>query len=180
MGHSSVARAGRFWSSDARLVEVVDVKAGDYLKVVDKHGNRLPDTNEKGEPIAHPCVDGDDPPPVPVKAPNPTTGKIEERLMPDPDRIGHLSLVELESDKRITIKQTDTVSQDAADAAVGAARAEVTRLSMENLELKARVAQLESGDAFKATLAELAEVKAKLPPPDTSEKAAPAKGSAKK
>lgn len=154
MGHNTVARAGRFWGTTPKLVEVVDVKAGDYIKTVDRRGDKL------DEPV--PCIEGDDPPPVEVEVKNTTTGRMDKRLVPDPERIGRMALAELERDDRITIKQTDTVSQDASDAAVGAARAEVMRQATEILELKARVAELEAGKDLKEALAENAELKAML------------------
>ncbi len=169
MGHTSVARAGRFWSKTPKLVEVVAVKAGEYLTdAIDINGNRIP------------CDDGDDPPMVEVPSVNASTGKSSVRMVPDPERIGRKSYEALASDPRITIKQTDSVSEDAADAAVGAARGEVSRLSTENMELKARIAKLESGDVLKEALAELAEFRAMTEPAPAVVEKSPKKGASAK
>jgi hypothetical protein len=140
-----IGRARRTWScTDWKLVEVVDVKAGEY-----SFGSNNT-----------PCAEGDDPPDIEIPWKNPTTNLMGTKMVPDPDRIGQKSYRQLVDDARISIKQTDTVTSEAADAAVEAARREVARLSEENLFLKARVASLESGEALKAALGEIEALKA--------------------
>lgn len=150
-GRSFVVRARRFWScTDWKLVEVVDVKAGEYFIGVDENGMKIP------------CSEGADPPDVQVPWKNPTTDVMGTKMVPDPDRIGRNSYQTLVDDGRLSIKQTDSVSQEAADAGLAVARAEVSRLSDENLSLKARVAELETGEALKTALADIDTLKAQL------------------
>jgi hypothetical protein len=104
----------------------------------------------------------EDPPEITVAWRNPTTGKDEPRKRPDPDRIGQKTYRMLLEDTRLVIKETGAINQQAADAAIASAREEVTRLSAMNLELKSRVAALESGDAFRAMVAENEELKSKI------------------
>ena len=150
-GRSFVVRARRFWScTDWKLVEVVDVKKGDYFTGVDDAGMKIP------------CSEGADPPDVEIPWKNPTTGVMGTKMTPDPDRIGRTSYKSIVEDGRLSIQQSDSVSQEAADAGIKAARAEVARLSDENLSLKARVAEFETGEALKAALADIDALKAQL------------------
>lgn len=98
----------------------------------------------------------EDPPSIKVKVRNPTTGRDEMQSRPDPDRIGLASYRTLEADSRLSIKQLDSVGQEAADAVMAAAQEEVARLSRENLELKGHLAQLSSGDAMTSAVEEIA------------------------
>lgn len=108
-------------------------------------------------------LDGEeDPPEISVDWRNPTTGRIEKKSRPDPDRVGQRTYRALLADTRLVIKETGAVNQQAADAAIAVAREEVTRMSEMNLSLKARIAGLEAGDAFKDLVAENAELKAKV------------------
>lgn len=114
----------------------------------------------------------DDPPPIQVEVRNRATNRMEKQDRPNPTVIGQATYRRLLDDARLVIKQTDTITQAAADAAMEAARAEVGRLSEENLKLKARVAELESGVSLKDALAKVAalEAAAKEPPADTGKK----------
>ena len=167
-GRSFVVRARRFWScTDWKLVDVVDVKAGEYFVGVDDAGMKIP------------CSEGADPPDVEVPWKNPTTGVMGTKMTPDPDRIGRTSYKSIVEDGRLSIQQSDSVSQEAADAGIKAARAEVVRLSDENLSLKARVAELETGEALKTALAEVDTLKAQLTAPAEDANGGKAKGKGK-
>jgi hypothetical protein len=106
-----------------------------------------------GEPKEVEVIDSEaDPPEIVTRVKNHTTQLMQDVKRPDPDRIGRRTLKILEDDKRLSLKQLDGLTSRAADAAVGAARQEVSRLSQELLDMKAKLAKAEEerNEALKA------------------------------
>lgn len=105
-----------------------------------------------------------DPPEIVTRVKNHTTSAMQDTKRPDPDRIGKGTLRILEADKRLSVKQLDGLTSRAADAAVGAARGQVKKLSEEVLELQTKLARaeaerdeaIEARDAAQAELAKAA------------------------
>lgn len=121
----------------------------------------------------------DDPPPVMVKVKNPTTLVMEDKPRPHPTRIGRASYKLLMDDTRLTVKSGESISSRAAEAAVGAARAEVERLSGENATLLAKAASVEAErDELAAKVAELESQLAAVAAPkaETTPESAPPAG----
>ncbi len=107
----------------------------------------------------------DDPPPVKVKVKNSTTGQMVDQERPNPTKIGRRTLAILRADHRLSIQQLDSINSRAADAAVGAAQAEVSRLAAELTDEKSKRAGVEAQLAEATTRigeleAEIAKLKA--------------------
>lgn len=114
----------------------------------------------------------EDPPPVMVKVKNPTTLVMEDKPRPNPTKIGRASYKLLMDDNRLTVKSGESISSRAAEAAVGAARQEVERLSGENAALLAKTASVEAErDELQAKVAELEAALAAAPKAETKTQA---------
>jgi hypothetical protein len=102
-----------------------------------------------------------------VKVKNPTTLVMEDKARPDPRRIGRDSYKLLMDDNRLTVKSGESISSRAAEAAVGAARQEVQRLSGENADLVAKVAGVTAErDELLAKVVELEAALKAVPKPE--------------
>lgn len=88
----------------------------------------------------------EDPPQVKVKGPN-----GEDRIIPDPNKLGRKSFEALKADPRIRLladpdsqREISSAAIDEARAAAGKMGARVGELEAENASLKAKIAELEA------------------------------------
>lgn len=89
-------------------------------------------------------ADKADPPPVPTGAKN---GDGTPKMMPDPHRIGRDAFAALKADPRIRILSDEETQGVLNQAAVDAAKAEVSKLAAALTDAKAHIAALEEENA---------------------------------